>query len=99
GLAAYAAVSWFADARRRKAGLEVEPVLLWGMKMVGLAVLVLAFVAYLSIERSPNPTLKSIKGVPLIVAIIVGLLVVLTYVLDRTAWDVALLLAGGNASA
>ena len=99
GLATYAAVSWFTDTRRRKAGLEVQPVLLWGMKMVGLAVLVLAFVAYLSIERSPNPTLKSIKGVPLIVAIIVGLLVVLTYVLNRTAWGRHIYAVGGNTEA
>jgi D-xylose transport system permease protein len=99
GLAAYAAVSWFTDARRRKAGLEVQPVLLWAMKTVGLAILVIAFVAYLSIERSPNPTLKSIKGVPLIVAIIVGLLVVLTYVLNRTAWGRHIYAVGGNTEA
>jgi D-xylose transport system permease protein len=99
GLVTYAAVSWFSDARRRKHGLEVEPVLLWGMKMAGLAILVLAFVAYLSIERSPNPTLKSIKGVPLIVAIIVGLLVVLTYVLSRTAWGRHIYAVGGNTEA
>ena len=33
-------------------------------------------------SASPNPELKSIKGVPLVVAIVVGLLVVLTYVLN-----------------
>jgi D-xylose transport system permease protein len=99
GLAAYAGLSWLTDSRRRKAGLEVQPVLLWAMKTAGLAVLVLAFVAFLSMERSPNPALKSIKGVPLVVAIIVGLLVLLTYVLKRTAWGRHIYAVGGNAEA
>ncbi len=99
GLAAVAALTWLSNARRRKSGLEAQPVLLWAMKTLGLSVLVLAFVAYLSIERSPNPALKSIKGVPLVVAIIVGLLVVLTYVLNRTAWGRHIYAVGGNAEA
>jgi D-xylose transport system permease protein len=99
GLGAFALLSWLNDNRRRKAGLEVEPMLLWGMKTGGLILLVLAFVAFLSQERSPNPTLKSIKGVPLVVAIVVGLLVVLTYVLQRTAWGRHIYAVGGNAEA
>ncbi len=99
GLAALAGLTWLSDARRRRAGLEVQPILLWAMKTGALAILVLGFVAYLSIERSPNPTLKSIKGVPLVVAIIVGLLVVLTYVLNRTAWGRHIYAVGGNAEA
>src|SRR5205085_803556 len=69
------------------------------LKTVALVVLVLAVVAYLSMERSPNPTLKSIKGVPLVVAIIVGLLVLLTYVLNRTQWGRHIYAVGGNAEA
>lgn len=99
GLALYALVTWRNDARRRKAGLEVQPLLLWGLKTAGLILLVLAFVAYLSQERSPNPTLKSIKGVPMVVALVVGLLVVLTYVLKRTAWGRHIYAVGGNAEA
>jgi D-xylose transport system permease protein len=99
GLAAFALLSWWNDSRRRKAGLEVQSMLLWGMKTGGLVLLVLAFVAFLSMERSPNPTLKSIKGVPLIVAIVIGLLVVLTYVLNRTAWGRHIYAVGGNAEA
>jgi len=99
GLAGFALVSWRNDSRRRRAGLEVQSVLQWGMKTGGLVLLVLAFVAFLSMERSPNPTLKSIKGVPLIVAIVVGLLVVLTYVLNRTAWGRHIYAVGGNAEA
>jgi D-xylose transport system permease protein len=99
GLAAFAVVSWLSDTRRRKAGLEVQPVLLWAIKTGGLVILVLAFVAFLSLERSPNPTLKSIKGVPLVVAIVVGLLIVLTYLLTRTAWGRHIYAVGGNAEA
>ena len=62
-------------------------------------VLVLAFVAYLSGERGPRPELKSIKGVPLVVVIVVGLLVVLTYVLKRTQWGRHIYAVGGNAEA
>jgi D-xylose transport system permease protein len=99
GLAAFAVLSWSTDSRRRKAGLEVQPTLLWGMKTGALVILVLALVAFLSQERSPNPTLKSIKGVPLVVAIVVGLLVVLTYVLTRTAWGRHIYAVGGNPEA
>ncbi len=99
GLALFALVTWRNDTRRRKAGLEVQPLLLWGLKTAGLALLVLAFVAYLSQERSPNPTLKSIKGVPMVVALVVGLLIVLTYVLNRTAWGRHIYAVGGNAEA
>jgi D-xylose transport system permease protein len=99
GLAAYAGLTWVSNSRRRKAGLEVQPVLLWAMKMIGLAVLVVAFVAYLSGERGPRPELKSIKGVPLVVALVVGLLVVLTYVLTRTQWGRHIYAVGGNAEA
>ena len=99
GLAAFALVSWLTDSRRRKAGLEVQPVLLWALKIGALVLLVLAFVAFMSMERSPNPTVKSIKGVPLIVAIVVGLLVVLTYVLSRTAWGRHIYAVGGNTEA
>ena len=55
--------------------------------------------AYLSMERSPNPALKSIKGVPIVVAIVVGLLIVLTYVLNHTAWGRHVYAVGGNTEA
>jgi D-xylose transport system permease protein len=99
GLAAFAAFTWLSDARRRRDGLEVQPVLLWAIKMVALSVLVLGFVAYLSGERGPRPELKSIKGVPLVVALVVGLLVLLTYVLTRTQWGRHIYAVGGNAEA
>jgi D-xylose transport system permease protein len=99
GLAAFAALTWLSDAQRRRAGLEAQSVLLWAIKTGGLILLVLAFVAYLSGERGPRPELKSIKGVPLVVAIIIGLLILLTYILKRTQWGRHIYAVGGNTEA
>jgi D-xylose transport system permease protein len=99
GLAAYAGLTWRTDHRRRKAGLESQPVLLWAIKTSSLVIFVLLFVGYLSMERSPNPALKSITGVPIVVAIVVGLLIVLTYVLNHTAWGRHIYAVGGNTEA
>ena len=99
GLAAYAGLTWRTDHRRRKAGLESQPVLLWAIKTSALVIFVLLFVGYLSMERSPNPALKSITGVPIVVAIVVGLLIVLTYVLNHTAWGRHIYAVGGNTEA
>ena len=74
--------------------------LLWAIKTVGAGHLrPRCSSAYLSMERSPNPALKSIKGVPIVVAIVVGLLIVLTFVLNRTAWGRHIYAVGGNAEA
>ena len=73
--------------------------LLWAIKTSALVIFVLLFVGYLSMERSPNPALKSITGVPIVVAIVVGLLIVLTYVLNHTAWGRHIYAVGGNTEA
>src|SRR4029079_17513540 len=86
GRSLYAGVTWRSVHRRRKHGLESQPVLLWAIKTGALVLFVLLFVGYLSMERSPNPALKSITGVPIVVAIVVGLLIVLTYALNPKAW-------------
>ena len=99
GLTAYALLTWRSNSRRRREGLSSQPVLLWGLKTFALVTLVLAVVAYLSIERSPNPALKSISGVPIVLGIIVGLLVVLTFLLDRTSWGRHVYAVGGNTEA
>ncbi len=99
GLAVYAGLTWRSNTRRRASGLSSEPTLLWALKTAALVVVVLAVVAYLSIERSPNPSIKSLKGVPIAVAIVMGLLVVLTFALNRTAWGRHVYAVGGNAEA
>ncbi len=59
----------------------------------------LAIVGYLSKERAINPTIKSLKGVPIVVVVIVVLVVVLSYLLTRTSWGRHVYAVGGNAEA
>ncbi len=95
----YAVATYVSNARRRGRGLTSEPHLLWAMKSGGLAVLVSLIVFYLSIERSPNPTIKSITGVPISLVILVGLALVLSALLGRTRWGRHVYAVGGNAEA
>ncbi|GAA5153111.1 ABC transporter permease [Nocardioides marinquilinus] len=99
GLAVYAGSRLLGNLRRRRLELAAEPLLLWGLKSVVLAVLVLAAVAYLSQERAINPAFRSLKGVPAIVLVVVGLLVLLTLLLNRTRWGRHVYAVGGNAEA
>jgi len=84
---------------RRARGLVAEPMLLWALKSAGFAIIIVAVVGYLSRERSPNPALKSLKGVPNVVVIILVLVVVLGYLLSRTSWGKHVYAVGGNAEA
>ncbi|KQW43030.1 ABC transporter permease [Nocardioides sp. Root1257] len=98
-VAGYGLATFISTSRRRQQGLVAQPMLLWGIKTGALAIAVFAFVAFLSAERSPNPTLKSIKGVPNVVLVILILVVVLGYLLSRTSWGRHIYAVGGNAEA
>ncbi|MBB6628825.1 ABC transporter permease [Nocardioides sp. KIGAM211] len=95
----YAASTFLRNQRRRRNGLTNEPNLLWALKAGSLAVIAFLVVFYLSIERSPNANIKSIKGVPISLLIILGLAVVLTALLSRTRWGSHVYAVGGNAEA
>jgi D-xylose transport system permease protein len=99
GIVAYGGVTFLTMRRRRSRGLVAQPTLLWAMKSIGLAVVVVAMTAYLSKERAINPLLKSLKGVPIVVVIIVVLVVVLSYMLNKTAWGRHVYAVGGNTEA
>jgi D-xylose transport system permease protein len=99
GLATYALVTFRTNRRRHSHGLKSEPMLLWALKTGALTLIVVAVVGYLSIERSRNPALISLKGVPIVLLVIVGLLVVLTFALNKTAWGRHMYAVGGNAEA
>ncbi|CAN5482787.1 hypothetical protein BH09ACT12_BH09ACT12_31640 [soil metagenome] len=73
--------------------------LLWAIKTGAFTLAVLVVVGYLSKERSPNPLLKSLKGVPNVVLIILILVVVLSYMLSRTSWGRHVYAVGGNTEA
>lgn len=95
----YAVATFMSNRRRRRNGLTSQPNLLWALKSVSLAVIVFLIVFYLSIERSPNAHIKSIKGVPISLLIIVGLALVLSALLSRTKWGSHVYAVGGNAEA
>ncbi|MFL6129695.1 MAG: sugar ABC transporter permease [Mycobacteriales bacterium] len=96
---AYAAVSLRRAASRRAGGLQSEGTSVVLAKVVVLAVLLGALTAYLSTERSRNPAVSSIKGVPEVVLLLVILLVGLNFVLSRTAFGRHVYAVGGNAEA
>ena len=95
----YALSTFVSNRRRRANGLTSEPTLLWAIKTGGLAILTFLVVYYLSIERSPNPTIKSISGVPIALVMIIGLALVLSALLSRTRWGGHVYAVGGNAEA
>lgn len=95
----YAFVSLRRAALRRAGGLTTAPNTVLIAKIVVLAVLVLAATAYLSIERSRNPAATSLKGVPLVVALLLALLVGLNFLLTRTSFGRHVYAVGGNAEA
>ena len=84
---------------RRKVGLKSELLKLWILKTVGLLGVTGIAVFALNRERSNNPQLVSLKGIPIVVPVILGLLVIGTFVLGRTAFGRHIYAVGGNAEA
>jgi len=95
----YAFVSLRRATLRRAGGLTTAPNTVLLAKIVVLAVLVLAATAYLSVERSRNPAATSLRGVPLVVALLLALLVGLNFLLTRTSFGRHVYAVGGNAEA
>ena len=84
---------------RRKAGLKSELINLWVLKTVGLLGVTGLAVFALNVERSNNPDLVSLKGIPYVVPVILLILVIGTFVLSRTAFGRHIYAVGGNAEA
>jgi len=95
----YAGGSFLTNQRRRKHGLTAQSTLQWALKAGVTAVVVLGVTFYLSRERSPHANLKSIKGLPISLVIMIGLLLILTFALNRTTWGRHVYAVGGNAEA
>jgi D-xylose transport system permease protein len=96
---ANAALGFSRRRSRARAGLPTPTILVWALKSLALAVVILAATAYLSKERSRNVALASLKGIPIVVVIVGFLLVVLTFLLTRTAWGRHVYAVGGNTEA
>ncbi|HEX6335582.1 MAG TPA: ABC transporter permease [Jiangellaceae bacterium] len=98
-IAGYAWVTLSSARNRRRAGLPVQPVAAQLFKIGALAVLVIVATLLLNQERSRNPEITSLKGLPIIVPIAVVFLVALTFVLNRTAFGRHIYAIGGNEEA
>ena len=95
----YTALGFSRRLQRQRAGLPTPVILVWALKSAAFAVVVIAATAYLSKERSRNVFLASLKGVPIVVVIVAGLVVLGTFMLTRTAWGRHVYAVGGNAEA
>ena len=99
GVAGYAAVQLLRYRNRSARGLRVDPMPIV-LTRVGVLGAVLAFAVYvLNLERSINPIITSLKGVPIVVPLIAVLLIVWTFVLQRTAYGRHVYAVGGNREA
>lgn len=95
----YAAVAVRRATSRRADGLQADALSIVLAKAAALALLLGAVTAYLSQERSPNPLTNSIKGLPIVVVLLVGLLVSLNFLLGRTSFGRHVYAVGGNTEA
>jgi D-xylose transport system permease protein len=95
----FAAVVLMRAQRRRAKGLSAEPLAVVAAKVGGLALITGLAVYVLNLERSRNALVISLKGVPWVVPLVVVLLVILTFVLMRTAYGRHVYAVGGNAEA
>jgi D-xylose transport system permease protein len=98
-IATFAALVLMRAQRRRAKGLTAEPMAVLAVKVGGLALITGIAVYVLNQERSRNALVISLKGVPWVVPLILVLLVVLTFVLMRTAYGRHVYAVGGSAEA
>ncbi|NBO07634.1 MAG: ABC transporter permease [Actinobacteria bacterium] len=85
--------------KRRKAGLVDNLFKLWAIKTLALIVIGTIATWALTVERSNNPDLVSLRGIPYVVPVILVLLVGATFVLSRTSFGLHIYAVGGNAEA
>jgi D-xylose transport system permease protein len=93
----YSAVMLNRQVSRRKLGLVAQPT---GLVLIKVgAVVVLAAIATFLLTQNRSPGATQISGVPYVVPIVLVLLVVGTFVLDRTRFGRHIYAVGGNREA
>jgi D-xylose transport system permease protein len=98
-IAGFAASTYYAIAKRKRANLPTPALSVWAAKVIGVAVIVLAFIYLLNQERQrPNAPIV-IQGVPWVVPLVTVLFVALTFLLLRTRFGRHVFAVGGNAEA
>jgi D-xylose transport system permease protein len=95
----YAAIQFSRVRSRAARGLVTDPLGIVLLRVGGLALIVLLATALLTRERSINPAIISVKGVPYVVPIIAFFLIVWTFVLGRTTYGRHIYATGGNTEA
>ncbi len=94
------AVVQLARHRKRAARDLVNDPLAVVLTRIGVLALVLGVAVYvLNLERSRNVLITSLKGVPIVVPVIAVLLVLWTFVLQRTSYGRHIYAVGGNKEA
>ncbi|GGM50685.1 ABC transporter permease [Micromonospora sonchi] len=94
------AVVQLARHRKRAARDLVNDPLAVVLTRIGVLALVLGVAVYvLNLERSRNVLITSLKGVPIVVPVIAALLVLWTFVLQRTSYGRHIYAVGGNKEA
>jgi D-xylose transport system permease protein len=96
---AYAVVQFSRVRSRAARGLVTDPFGIPLLRIGGLALLVLLATAVLTKERSINPLIISVKGVPYLAPIIAVFLIIWTFVLGRTTYGRHIYAVGGNTEA
>jgi D-xylose transport system permease protein len=96
---AYALIQLNRVRSRAARGLVTDPMGIVLLRIGGLAVLILLMTAILTQERSINPAIISVKGVPIVVPIIAFFLIVWTFILGRTVYGRHVYAVGGNTEA
>jgi D-xylose transport system permease protein len=99
GIATYGWLSYARHRRIQATGVGQSALSVWALKLGSVAVILGAATYYLSVERSNNPTIASIKGIPEVVVLLVVLLVVLSFLLGRTPFGRHVYAVGGNTEA
>ncbi|MDG4793945.1 ABC transporter permease [Micromonospora sp. WMMD1082] len=95
----FAAVQLARHRKRNRRGLVNDPLAVV-LARIGVLALVLGIAVYvLNLERSRNVLISSLKGVPIVVPIIALLLVLWTFVLQRTSYGRHIYAVGGNKEA
>ncbi|MFE9184469.1 sugar ABC transporter permease [Micromonospora haikouensis] len=98
-VAGYAAVQLMRHRNRSARGLVTDPLAVVAARVGVLAVILGVAVYVLNLERSRNVLITSLKGVPIVVPIIAVLLIVWTFVLQRTSYGRHVYAVGGNKEA
>ncbi|WET81992.1 ABC transporter permease [Amycolatopsis sp. QT-25] len=94
----FAAVTLGRHFSRLKRGLVTQPTPMVLFKVGAIGVVAAIATYLLTLNRAPNPNIV-ISGVPYVVPIVLGLLVLGTYVLNRTQYGRHIYAVGGNREA